>query len=125
MPMETSHIWLGQFPSEANLDTYFEETYDDDDESPINRFAEDQGVGSYDHDWVERSFNNDGDLNTLIKDHSYSTDYIDDVIAFAIAHGIDGANTFIMADHLEVPDPKSCKKEDYKVWYVGKFKCST
>ena len=78
MPMDVSHIWLGQFPSEEALDRYFEETYDDD--APINQFAADQGTAFYDHDWVEYGFNSLGSLRDLVEPHSYSVDSIEQVI---------------------------------------------
>lgn len=67
MSMEISHIWLGKFPSEKALDEYFEEIYDEDNEdAPLNQFARDQGENFYDHDWVERSFNNVTRLKDLL-----------------------------------------------------------
>ena len=48
--MDTAHIWLGQFADESALDEYFVEQMDDDDDTPINQFAADQGVPFYDHD---------------------------------------------------------------------------
>lgn len=122
MPMETSHVWLGMFQSEDHLDAYFEEQYEDDD-TPINRFATDQGEMYYDHDWVERAFCQSGDLHDLIEDASYSYDYMQDVIATAKELGIKSANTFILADAQEIDDPKTVSSTDYQLWYIGKFKC--
>lgn len=122
MPMETSHIWLGLFKSEEDLDTYFEEQYDGDDE-PINRFAADQGEMYYDHDWVERGFCYSGNLRELIGGASYSSDYLTDVIAAANELGIGTANTFILADSNEFDAPRTVNTDKYKLWYIGKFKC--
>lgn len=126
MPMELSHLWLGCFPAESALETYFEENYTDDrnDNIPLNRFAGDQGETFYDHDWVEYSFNDSGDLRRLIQDHSYSPDYLDQVIALAQARGLTGVNTFIMADQAEFTQPKSIKAEGYQLWYLGLFRCN-
>jgi hypothetical protein len=121
--METSHIWLANFPSEDYVDSYFEEQFDDDD-APINQFAADQGEQSYDHDWVERSFNDQRNLRLLISDHSYSSDYLDHVISRAAEMGIKTANTFIMADVNEFPSPRSPKADDYQIWYIGKYGCN-
>ncbi len=122
--MEKSHIWLGEFPSEDALNTYFEETYDDDDDdAPINGFAADQGERFYDHDWVERGFVAHGSLEQLIVRHSYSKDYIEMVIADAEARGIVEANTFILADQSEFSDPKSVQGNDYTLWYLGIYTC--
>ena len=122
MPMEMSHIWLGVFESEEHLNAYFEEQYDDD-ETPINRFAADQGEMYYDHDWVERGFYKSGDLHELIGGASYSNDYLNDVIAAATGLGIQSANTFILADHNEFDAPKAVSTAEHRLWYIGKFKC--
>jgi hypothetical protein len=122
MPMETSHVWVGMFESEEQLDAYFEEQYEDDD-APINRFAADQGEMYYDHDWVERAFCQSGDLHKLIDGASYSCDYMQDVIVAATKLGIQSANTFILADSEEFDDPKAVDTAERRLWYIGKFKC--
>jgi hypothetical protein len=126
MAMEVSHIWLGRFPSEEAFEAYFEETYPDDEQNtPISRFAEDQGTWFYDHDWVERSFNDAGDLRSKIEPHSYSASYLDDVIRRAGEQGITDANVFIMADQEEFESPKSVTGSDYHIWYLGTVECET
>ena len=120
--METSHIWLGVFESEEHLDDYFEEQYEEDD-APINRFAADQGEMYYDHDWVERGFCKSGELHELIDGASYSHDYLQEVIAAATKLGIQSANTFILADSNEFDDPKAVDTAEYRLWYIGRFKC--
>lgn len=125
MPMTTSHIWLGNFPSKASLDSYFEETYDeDDDDAPINEFARGQAKPYYDHDWVECGFNPTGSLRELIVGHSYSADYIDLLIEDAAQQGVKVANTFVMASEEEFPEPKSVKGDGFELFYIGKYKCS-
>lgn len=124
MPMETSHLWLGRFPSEAALDAYFEESYGDDDDQPINQFAADQGERSYDHDWVERSFfDASGDLRAQLAPHSYSSSYLDRVIELARARGMVGANAFVLADRGEFEHPVSVNAPSYTLWYLGEFRC--
>jgi hypothetical protein len=122
MAMETSHIWLGRFPSEAALDAYFEESYGEDDQ-PINQFAADQGERFYDHDWVERSFDPSGDLRAQIAPHSHSKDYLDRVIELARSRGIVGANVFILADKGEFDRPVSVHAPSHSLWYLGEFVC--
>ena len=123
MPMELSHIWLGRFSSNQLLDEYFEEQYDDDD-APINAFAADQGESYYDHDWVELGFDESCDLRALIVGASYSSDYLSKVISRASELEITTANTFILADAQQFPEPKSVEGEGYKLWYVGAYKCN-
>ena len=126
MPMSTSHIWLGNFTDEASLDSYFEEIYDEDDEdAPINRFAEGQAKEYYDHDWVERGFKPTGDLRELIDGHSYSADYIDLLIEDAALKGVKIANTFVMSGEGQFPNPKSVNGDGFELVYIGKYKCST
>ena len=105
------------------MDAYFEERILDDDETPMNDFTRDQGDVFYDHDWVERSFMNDGGLTALITGHSYSDDYMPQVIDIARSRVIIDANAFIMADAEEIPSPRSVAGADYQIWYIGKFKC--
>ena len=126
MAMEVSHIWLGRFPSSEALEAYFEETYyDDERKTPISRFAEDQGESFYDHDWVERSFNESGDLRSKIEPHSYSESYLDEVLRLAAEEGITDANVFIMADQEEFESPRSVTGSDYHLWYLGTVDCDT
>ncbi|HBN74705.1 MAG TPA: hypothetical protein DD473_02560 [Planctomycetaceae bacterium] len=122
MPMETAHIWLGQFHSEEKLVAYLEEQYDND-EVPISQFAADQNESYYDHDWVEYNFCVSHELFELIDGASYSNDYLDEVIEVAAKIGIESANTFIMADFEEFDKPKSVNTHSYKLWYIGTFKC--
>lgn len=161
MPMETSHIWLGHFPSEVEFELYFkeidtdeEEEYDDmyrdedDDEdeaaadaelyeeeagdgdgvyaddageTPINKFAQEQGETFYDDDSVERSFNDAGDLQALIKGHSNSKNYIENVMSLAASQELLKVNVFVMADKEEFDSPRSVNGERYTLWYLGEF----
>jgi hypothetical protein len=124
VPMEESHIWLGLFPSGTMFDEYFEEGIEEDDATPMNNFAKDQGEVFYDHDWVEISFRISDQLSSLLKGHSYCKDYMNDVIRFAKANNIKNANTFIMADANEIKSPRSVKHRDISIWYIGKYKCN-
>ncbi len=128
MPMAKSHIWIGSFPSEQAVEGYFEEVYDENDEdrehTPLNKFAADQGERSYDHDWVEHGYSRAGNLRELIKGHSYSENYIDQVIQVATTRGITTGNTFILADEAEIASPRSVDHADYRLWYLGIFRCN-
>ena len=124
VPMETSHIWLGRFRSDAAVGEYFDERIYEDDEAPMNRFAEDQGVIFYDHDWVERSYCETSDLRGLVRGHSYSDDYLEEVTKLAREREIEGANVFVLADVNEFQSPRSIESRDYRLWYLGTFKCT-
>jgi hypothetical protein len=126
MAMERSHIWVGTFPSEQSLADYFKESYsEDDDDKPINRFAQDQGELFYDHDWVERGFRKIDDIRELIINFSYYEDYIDDVVEAIVKNKIADPNTFIVADKDEFKSPRSIEGADYKIWYLGIYTCNT
>ncbi|MGK7925701.1 MAG: immunity 22 family protein [Spirulina sp.] len=72
--METSHIWLGNFPSADALEKYFAETYDEDDDgTPLNQFAADQGEHFYDSDWVEFSYSQ---TTTYLKRTFYDLNFL-------------------------------------------------
>lgn len=123
MAMELSHEWLGRFDSEAVLDEYFDEQYEDDD-APINAFAADQAEIYYDHDWVEREFHDSGDLRVLMDGASYTGEYLDDVIKKADGMGITNANTYILADARQFSKPKSVDGRGYQLWYIGSYNCN-
>jgi hypothetical protein len=122
MSMEEIHVWLGIFPSAKALSEYFEESYDEDDSSPINQFAKDQGERWYDHDWVERGFKENATLKALIRDHSYSASYMEAVVADAQMRGIGSANTFVMADIDEFDAPKTVERDSFKLYYLGRYR---
>jgi hypothetical protein len=124
MAMEQSHIWVGVFGPNSPKD-YFDEVYDEEDEdAPISKFAGDQGERWIDHDWVEMSFLNDPiDILELAGKHSYSNDY--DVLVSKTCKdmNLDKANVFIIIDKGEVKSPKSLKKGDFELHYLGVFNC--
>lgn len=121
MAMEEVHIWLGDFPSDDALYEYLEESYDEDDEAPINRFAADQEASFYDVDFLESGFEESGDLRALIEGHSYNEAYLDDLLAAAENEGLEHANTFIMVDADEIEEPQSASGDDYELTYLGTF----
>ena len=124
MTMEISHIWLGNFPSKESYLEYVKESYSENDDEPINQFAQDQDVLFYDTDWEESFYDDSSDLKELIVLASYSKDYINRVISDAKTRGIESANTFIIVDKEEIPHPKSIEGENYKLWYMGEYECS-
>ena len=124
MAMEVSHIWLGRFPTREFFLDYFKEHYAGDDDTPVNKFAEDQGSVFYDTDWDERFYSDSEDLRELISQGSYSSDYVDQVIQDAESRGVESPNVFVIADKNEFPYPKSVTGENYELWYMGEYKCN-
>ena len=96
---------------------------DDTGETPINKFAEEQGETFYDDDRVERSFNDNGDLRALIAGHSNATEYLERVISLAESQDLAQVNAFIMADKEEFDAPRSVNGERHRLWYLGEFSC--
>jgi len=123
--MQQIHIWIGICKSEDILDSFFTENYDEeDDDLPINEFAASQDVVFYDHDWVERSFSSNCSIRDLIHSHSYSVDYLEDTLVRVNKLGIETANTFIMADVKLFNTPKTIKRKEMSLSYIGTFNCS-
>ena len=127
MAMDISHIWVGVFASDAP-DDYFVEQYSDDDDAPLNQFAAEQGENFYDNDWLEISYldaSESEDVRSFIDGHSYSDDYLDAVVEKTTLLGIDQINVFVIADKGEFSDPKTVKGDNYRLEYLGEFKCDT
>ncbi len=118
--MNSVHIWLGKFDDEDALKSYFQEQVKDDD-APLNGFAEDQGVLSYDTDGVEFSFLGSGDLKAQLSGHSYSESYLEDVLEVAQDRELEAMNTFVMASADDFPEPVSMTAGDYEIHYLGEF----
>lgn len=91
-------IWLGDFESVDDFDDYMEEQYDDDD-TAISHFAEDTGLGWYDHDFVESYINEETKKEKvfdLIGPLSYSSSYVDAAIQAADKRGVKEAKAVIL-----------------------------
>ncbi len=121
MKTETSHIWLGSFLEGAPAN-FFVERYDREDDEPLSLFGESQGKTWYDHDYVEISFlKAPVNIAELVKGHSYSEQYLDDVLVAGQAAEIDAANVFVLASEDQFPSATTASGEGYKLWYLGKF----
>lgn len=122
MAMEVSHIWLGRFGSQEALAAYFESSYDHEDEA-MNRLAVDQGEAFYDTDWVELTFEPGQELRDLVHGHSYSERYLEQVLELARQAGLQGVDTFVLADVAEFETPRSIARDGFALWYLGRFQC--
>ena len=98
-------VWLGRFPSRDEYVAYFRENAEhfNDETIPISRFAEDQGVTFFDHDWIEEYYEQSEDLRVLITPAAYSNDYLDLVIRDARSRNIESANTFVIVEDDQIP----------------------
>lgn len=123
MLIQNAHIWVAQFTSAKALEKYMEEDFDaDDDDTPISRFAADQGVGFYDHDLVYAEFLKKATPAALIECWGFPAKATAAVVKAVEALGLDGLNTSFIADQGEFEKPKSAKGKGYQLWYVGQFK---
>jgi hypothetical protein len=117
------HIWIGRFGPKAPED-YFVQSRDDGSGAPLCQFAADQGAWSFDYDFVEISYLLEPrDLRAFVDGHSYSEQYLEEVLAVAAAHGVDQANVFVLAPVDEFPKPRSVTGKDHTLWYLGEFEC--
>ena len=119
-------VWLCRFPSKQHADSYFEETYGDDDEMrPISPFAADMGQLFYDHDVMERGAFYDppiSDVSAAIAPHSYSTSYLAEVNAAFRSKPFVPFNFVLLFWDQEIEHPASIAKPEHVLHYLGRFK---
>lgn len=119
----TVDIWVGYFPTEADLDAYLEESDRGDDE-PISRFAADQAADFYDHDFVEASFHKQpGDFAQLIAGHSAEKSYFAAASAAYQQRSSGETNVVILAFGREFENPQLVVGDGYRLHYLGEFAC--
>lgn len=117
-------IWVGTFASEGDLEAYLAESYDEDDDAPISRFAADQGETFLDHDLMESSFHETpGDLSSLLTDHSFERSYREAACAAFGRSGAPPANAVVLAFGAEVDAPRSASDASHSLTYLGRFPC--
>lgn len=118
---ETSHFWLGRFPSAERLGAYFEETYGADrDDVPVSEFAREQGERWYDHDFLEYGFNpSAASVAELVRGYSYHEQYTAELTQWAVQLGFPTVNTLVFISESEIARPRSVEGEDYWLRYVG------
>lgn len=121
---QTSHFWLGHFPSGERVAAYFTEVYDDEDENrehtPLSEFARDQGESWYDHDCLEYGFNpSTSSVEELVTGYSYHEQYAPELTQRAAQLGLGSVNMFVFINESEIAQPQSVEADDYWLRYVG------
>lgn len=119
MEMDQVHVWLASFTDEQEVDSFFEETYTDNDDDPISAFAASQDECFYDHDWVFTEFDfKDGIaavLNCLYD--------MPDQLKAAVNESLDNAgfepNAIIVSDIKEVTNPHDKTSGPPRLKYIG------
>jgi hypothetical protein len=116
-------IWIGTFASEAAFEGYLHETYGDEDDTPMSKFAADMGQTFYDHDFLEAAYHDEPstELGPLLADHSFARSYSPDAVAafHRLAPGM--INTVILIWGQEIKNPKSVRGTDYDLHHLGRF----
>jgi hypothetical protein len=116
---ETSHFWVGQVP-ERVAGEYFVETYAEDRETtPVSAFARDQGVGWYDHDFLEYGWGTASTIPELVAGYSYSDQWAEELSRRVAAAGLSGVNFFVFISQDEIEHPRSVDGDGYWLRYMG------
>ena len=116
-------IWVGKFRSEEEFAEYMAERFMEDG-SPISRFAEDQGVAFYDHDFLETGFREEtDDVLQLLGGHSFAPSYAEAANRAFEAAGLKSKNALILLFGREIPRPRSAEAPAYRLDYLGRFDC--
>ena len=117
-------VWLCCFASEAAVEAYFDESYEDDDH-PISKFAADMGESYYDHDYMELGDFRDppiSDIKVALSHHSYSSSYLAEVVAAFSANPFNPFNSMLLMWNHEIERPVSIARPEYTLHYLGRFK---
>lgn len=125
---ETCDFWVGVFPSEEAFSQYvgedpqYYELSDTENAIPLSRFIGDQGENWFDHDLTEMGFKADvGSVAELVRGHSYSDQYADELTWRAAEIGCAKANGFLFIRGGEISIPRSVSGDDFTFHYVGKI----
>ena len=118
---ETSHFWVGHFPTAQRVSEYFAEVYDEDDETtPLSQFARDQGVSYYDHDFIEYGFSEKATpIERLFAGYSYHEQWAAELARRVADAGLTGVNMFVFITEEEIESPKSVQGDGYWLHYLG------
>lgn len=115
-------IWIGAFPDEAAFNKYFDEAEDREEDEPVSRFAEEQGIGFYDHDFFATWFGVDN-IETVCRE-LFSDNMDLSEIRAAINNS---ARTSFNAVAMQVDELgdrgllRSVEGEGYWLHYLGRF----
>jgi hypothetical protein len=125
MPKQIAHFWAGRFGSKPLFDSFFKEVYsEDDDETPISRFAESQAEKWIDHDCLEVGFeNSDAPVEAKLAMYSYADKWLHEFQRRLTAHGLNDVNAVAMCmfndNDPQIASPKSFSGEGFSMQYLG------
>jgi len=123
MPADSPrHFWIGKFPSDVARGVYFDENSEFDidiEDSYLSQFAQDQGEQFYDHDWIEMSSFKPEELESTVKEHSYSEVWYSKVMDLMAQVPDTDFDTFVMIDAREIAEPRTVDKPNMKLYFLG------
>lgn len=91
-------LWLGNFASAEDFENYIDFIYDDDGNCTC-QFADDAGLGWFDHDFQEATFYSDGIQDTAqLLAYSWSSSFIKEAVAAINIVGVDANALFLLYD---------------------------
>lgn len=120
---ETSHFFLGRFPSEQVFIKFLKEAYPTlDDDVPVSPFYDSQGETFCDHDFMESGFRDqEPTLKDFFEQYSYAEYWADELSSRATKLGLDNANALIFISKNQITSPSSVKEEEYSLSYLGEI----
>jgi Immunity protein 22 len=124
MPLtETSHFFLGRFPSENEFAEFLKEDYSrDDDDVPISRFYGSQGETFCDHDFMESGFREEeATLTEFFSPYSYAEHWADELAKRAAKEQLNDANALIFISKGEIDAPRSVQEDGFTLTYLGEI----
>ncbi|MGH1542031.1 MAG: immunity 22 family protein [Arenicella sp.] len=114
-------IWVGFFDS-GYQGKYFEEKYNEDDDSPISEFASDQGKIWIDHDFMEVGHKDfPKNISDLVQGYSWSDQYAEELAQRVEDSEITRFNSFVLLDAGQIESPCSVYKKGIDLNYMGRF----
>lgn len=115
------HIWIGNFPTEESLEAYFEESFSEDNDTPLNAFALDQGIGWYDHDGAEFMVHHDHDPCAAVLAHGYFTAEQQRIEQALLNRSVESGNATVIVDASELDKGRDVIRDDFSLYYLGCF----
>ena len=118
---QTSHFWVGYFPTMQRVAEYFAEVYGEDrEDTPLSQFARDQEVEFYDHDFIEYGFSEEATtVEGLFAGYSYHEQWAAELARRVADVGLTGVNMFVFINQEEIEKPKSVEGDGCWLRYLG------
>jgi hypothetical protein len=115
-------VWVGEFSSKRDLDSYVEWTYDEDGEGQC-AFARYSGLGWFDHDFQEANYlaHHPTDYVAALSGHSYQESFRDPVGAALVAAGDRAWNSLFLLYGCAYDPNKAHPSKSCRLRFVGCF----